>query len=331
VDLDAYIAENAGHWRRLERLARMNRLTVDEVDELMALYQRTGAQLSVLRSKAPDPLLLAWLSRVLLAARGRITGGVSFSWRPVARFFTATFPLAVYQARRWWVSVTVLSLGTAGLIMSYIANHPEVQNKLLPPAEAQDLVNHEFGGYYHTYPAQHFALQVWTNNAYLTGKCLAAGILILPVFYLLFQNMLNLGADGGFMIAYGHGSEFFALITPHGLLELTAVFIAAGAGLQTGWAWIAPGRGLTRGRAVAESARSAMLIALGLILVLGVSGLLEAFVTPSPLGTGARIAIGAAVWLAFVGYVFVAGRRAAQSHTELDLDPSLRAATVPSI
>ncbi len=331
MDLDAYIAENAGHWRRLEHLAKTRRLTVDEVDELMALYQRTGAQLSVLRSKAPDPLLLAWLSRVLLGARGRITGGASFSWGSIGKFFIEGFPLAVYQARRWWVTVAVASLGIAGAIMSYIASHPEIQNKLLPPEGARDLVNHEFSDYYTAYPAQHFALQVWTNNAYLTGQCLAAGILILPVFYLLFQNMLSLGVTGGFMIAYGHGNEFFALLTPHGLLELTAVFIAAGVGLRIGWAWIAPGPGLTRGRAVAEAARAAMLVALGLVLVLGVSGILEAFVTPSPLGAGARIGIGATVWLAFLAYVFVVGRRAHAANASVDLDASLRAAVLPAV
>lgn len=331
MDLDAYIAENLGHWRRLEHLSRRGRLSVDEVDELMALYQRTGAQLSVLRGKAPDPLVLAWLSKVVLTARGRITGGGAFSWRSIGRFFTEGFPLAVYQARRWWVSVGVASLAIAGALMAYIANNPDIQDKLLPSSDAQQLVDHDFTSYYSQYPAQHFALQVWTNNAYLTGQVLASGILILPVFYLLFENVLNLGVDGGFMIGYGHAGEFFGLITPHGLLELTAVFIGSGAGLRIGWAWISPGAGLTRGRAVAEAARAAMLVALGLVLVLAVSGLLEAFVTPAPLTTATRIAIGASLWVAFLAYVFIVGRRAAERNASADLDESLRAAVVPAV
>jgi len=46
------------------------------------------------------------------------------------------------------------------------------------------------------------------------------------------------------------------------------------------------------------------------VVVLLVSGLVEAFVTPSPLPTWARILVGATVWIAFLAYITVFGRRA---------------------
>jgi hypothetical protein len=51
-------------------------------------------------------------------------------------------------------------------------------------------------------------------------------------------------------------------------------------------------------------------ITLGLIVVLGVSGIIEAFVTPSPLPTWARISIGAVAVTGFVSYSLILGRRA---------------------
>ena len=102
---------------------------------------------------------------------------------------------------------------------------------------------------------------------------------------------------------------FFGLITPHGLLELTAVFIAGGAGIRLGWQIIAPGP-RPRSVALAEEGRSTLTIALGLVVVLLVSGVVEAFVTPSGLPTWARIALGATVWIGFLSYVTVFGRRA---------------------
>ncbi len=267
MDLDAYVAENAGHWRRLDRLSRRRRLTVAEVDELMGLYQRTGAQLSVIRSQAPDALLIAWLSRVVLAARGRITGSSGSPLAAVVRFLLEGFPLVVYEARRWWLTVGAVFITAGGALMAYVASHPDIRRRLIPDPAAQQLAQHGFADYYTQAPAQHFALQVWTNNALLTGQCLAAGVLILPVFYLLAGNILNVGVAGGVMAAYGKTAEFFGLILPHGLLELTAVFIAAGAGLRIGWAFIAPPAGLSRSRATAQAARAAMLVALGLVLV----------------------------------------------------------------
>ena len=90
------------------------------------------------------------------------------------------------------------------------------------------------------------------------------------------------------MAANDRTGLFFGLILPHGLLELTAVFVACGLGLKLGWTVVDPGR-RTRARALAEEGRALVAGALGLALVLFVSGLVEAFVTPSPLPTWARL------------------------------------------
>jgi uncharacterized membrane protein SpoIIM required for sporulation len=331
VDLDAYVAEHAGQWRRLEQLASRRRLGPAEVDELIGLYQRAATHLSVIRSRSPDPALVARLSRIVLAARGSVTGGPAFSWRTVGRFFTATFPLAVFQAWRWWSVVGVSFTGLSLLMMFYVADHPDVQAAFATNDEIKQLVDHDFAGYYSQYQAQNFALHVWTNNAFLTGQCLAAGVLIIPVLLLLAENLFNLGLVGGVMIGNGRSEVFFGLIIPHGLLELTAVFVAAGVGLRIGWAWIAPGPGLTRGRALAQAGRSGMIVALGLVVVLAVSGLIEAFVTPSPLPTDLRIAIGVTVWLAFLAYVFVLGALARQAKVSADLDADLSDDARPAV
>ena len=95
------------------------------------------------------------------------------------------------------------------------------------------------------------------------------------------------------MIRHDRGELFFGLILPHGLLELTAVFVAAGVGLRLFWAWVRPA-GDTRARSLAAEGRSAGGVALGLVVVLLVSGVIEGFVTPSGLPTWARVAIGIA-------------------------------------
>ena len=58
-------------------------------------------------------------------------------------------------------------------------------------------------------------------------------------------------------------------------------------------------------------------------MVLFVSGIIEAFVTPSALPTGARVGIGIVAELAFFAYVFVLGRAAfLRGHTG-DIDAAL--------
>jgi uncharacterized membrane protein SpoIIM required for sporulation len=319
VDLDAYVAERRGEWNRLETLTRKRRLKPDEADELVLLYQRAATHLSVIRSRSPDPVLVAGLSRLVLGARAAITGGRRFSWAPVARFFTTSFPGELYRARWWWLGVGVACVVLGGAMMNYVAANPEIPSMFMSDGEIQQLVSNDFVGYYSEYQAQNFAAAVWTNNALLTAQCLASGVLIVPVLYLLGANLFSIGLTGGVMIGADAGDVFFTYIAPHGFLELTSVFVGAGVGLRIGWAWIAPGPHRTRGQALAERARSGMLVALGLVLVLLVAGLLEAYVTPSPLPAVIRIGIGAVVWLGFLLYALVIGAAADRSARSADL------------
>lgn len=322
MDLDAYVAEHDGEWRRLEQLSRGHRLSAAEADELVALYQRAATHLSVVRSRSPDPALVAQLSRLVLGARAAITGGSAFSWRKAGRFFTVGFPLAVYRALPWWCGVGAAFTALTGFLMWWVAGHPESAAAFIGEEEARALVDSEFAGYYTEFMPASFAFHLWTHNAWLAAQCLASGVLIVPVLWLLWNNALNIGVVGGVMFSYDRGDLFFSLITPHGLLELTGVYVAAGVGLRIAWAWIAPGPHRSRSRALAEAGRSGMLAALGLVLVFAVAGLIEAFVTPSPLPTVMRIGIGATAWLGFVGYVVVLGARAARAHeTTDDLSP----------
>ena len=309
MDLDAYVAEHGPQWRRLEQLVRARRLTVAEVDELVALYQRTATHLSAVRSRSPDPALVARLSRLVLAARARLTRGRGFSWARVGRFFSVGFPRAVFQAAPWWAAVAVAFCTLTGFLMWWVAGNPDSARLLIGDQAAAELAESSFAGYYTRYAAPNFAAQLWAHNAWLAAQCLAAGVLVVPVLYLLWVNALNLGVTGGVMISYDRADVFFGLVTPHGLLELTGVFIAAGVGLRIGGAWIAPPAHLTRGRAVAEAGLSGVLVALGLVLLFAVAGLIEAFVTPAPLPTWLRVAIGFAAWLAFLGYVLILGSR----------------------
>lgn len=329
VDLDAFVTEHRGEWRRLGQLAGRHRPGADEVDELVALYQRAATHLSVVRSRSPDPALVAYLSRLVLRARATITGGRAWHPRELARFFTVTFPAAVYRGWRWWCAVAVVFTAVSGLLTAYFVAHPEALSGLIGADTARRLADHDFAAYYSDQPAQDFAFQVWTNNALVAGLCLASGILLFPVLVVLAGNALTIGIDGGAMIGQGQAGEFLGLLAPHGMLELTAVFVAAGTGLRIGWSWVAPGPYLTRGQALAGAARSGIAVALGLVGVLAVSGVIEAFVTPSPLPTVARVGIGLVALAAFLAYVVVLGSRAVAAGDTGDVDPDLREAAAP--
>ncbi|MFE9422350.1 stage II sporulation protein M [Kitasatospora sp. NPDC006697] len=313
MDLDVFVAAHQAQWARLETLSKRRRLSGEEADELVLLYQRTTGHLARIQATAPDPALVARLTGLVARGRNAVTGSRSAGWRDAVRYFTVSFPAALYRSRRWWIPIAVLSLLASALIAWWVSTHPEVRDSIASPEQLREMTRP--GGEYQTYytdrPASSFAAQVWTNNAEIAAMCLVFGVFLgLPVLWVLAQNVLNLGVGIGLMSSAGRLDLFLGLLLPHGLLELTAVFVAAGLGLRLGWTVIDPGP-RTRSVALAEEGRAVIGMAIGLAAVLLVSGCLEAFVTPSGLPTWARIGIGALAELLFLLYALVLGRHAA--------------------
>ncbi|WP_209684016.1 stage II sporulation protein M [Arthrobacter stackebrandtii] len=309
MDMDAFTSVHAPEWSRLAVLARRRRLTGRESDELLDLYQRVSAQLSLIRSVEGESTLSASLSATLANARTRFTGARSNFFVDVARFFTISLPAAFYRIR--WLTVIVgavfVVLGT--LFAVWTAGNPQVLAAMGSDAELQQLVEHDFVNYYSENPAASFAGAVWTNNAWIAAQCVAFGITGVFVPYAVFSNAQGIGMTAGVMFAHDRGDVFFSYILPHGLMELTAIFIAAAAGLRIFWSWVSPGP-RTRLDSLAREGRSLITVAAGLVLVLFVSGLVEAYVTPSALPVWAKITIGALVLAGYWTYTLVLGRRA---------------------
>lgn len=310
MDIDAFITVHEPDWVELESLAsRSNRLSGVEADRLVTLYQRTSSQLAQVHSQAPDPYLIARLSNTLSKARLALAGVGESPPRELSRFFLVSFPAALWRIRWWtfWVALSFIAVATA--IGWYIATNPEAQAALMSDEQAYELVTHDFVNYYSENPAASFAARVWTNNALIAAACVAFGIFGFVVPYILMQNATSIGAVGGLMFAHDKGDVFFAYLLPHGLLEITAVFVAAAAGLKIFWTVIDPGP-MPRSQAVAREGRALLSVALGLIVVLAISGVIEAGITPSGLPTFIRIAIGVIALGAFFAYAGILGRRA---------------------
>ena len=143
------------------------------------------------------------------------------------------------------------------------------------------------------------------------------------------QNAVGVGSTAAVMFAYGAGDVLFCVHPPHGLLELTSIFVAAAAGLRIFWAWVAPGP-RTRGEALAEDGPVAVRPSPSASSVtLAVSGIIEGFVTrrawPWPVKIGdRRVALAA-----FLVYMLVVGRRAYRAGETGDLTEYERGSRAP--
>ncbi|OCB24811.1 hypothetical protein A5675_24710 [Mycobacterium malmoense] len=321
MDVDAFVLAHRGTWDRLDRLvAKRRTLTGAEVDELVELYQRVSTHLSTLRSASSDSLLIGRLSSLVARARSVVTGAHAPLSNTFVRFWTVSFPVVAYRSWRWWLGTAAGFFAVVLLMAFWVAGSPEVQSAAGTPSEIDQLVNHDVIAYYSEHPAAAFALQIWVNNSWVSAQCIASSVLLgLPIPFVLFQNAANLGLISGLMFQAGKGGVLLGLLVPHGLLELSAAFLAGAAGMRLGWSVISPGD-RPRGQVLAEQGRAVVSVAIGLAGVLLVSGLIEALVTPSPLPTFVRVGIGILAEAAFLTYIVYFGRRAARAGETGDIE-----------
>jgi uncharacterized membrane protein SpoIIM required for sporulation len=61
---------------------------------------------------------------------------------------------------------------------TWIAVDPAAQLAVAPPEVVQQLVTEDFEDYYSSNPAQDFAAQVFTNNAYVAAQSILFGVLL---------------------------------------------------------------------------------------------------------------------------------------------------------
>ena len=245
----------------------------------------------------------------------------------VARFLAQDYPRL---CRRQWgclaLSAALFLASSAGTYLTVLAR-PATAYIFVPGnldfhegdhnVSAQDISER-----FRQMPQPPMAAGIMTNNitvaflapdrpAHLGGPALGitAG---LGTCYLLLVNAMMLGGFVGHFFNHHLGYELCCFIMPHGLLEITAILIAAGAGLRLGLSLAIPGR-QTRGAALRHGARDAVLLMLGTVPMFIVAGLIEGFVTPSYLPGGVKIALGVSVWVVALAYLALGGRgRAAE-------------------
>ena len=212
-------------------------------------------------------------------------------------------------------AVTLFAIGTVLFVPAAVAYtgvraDPELGRRLVPPSmvtraeEARARL--EAGEPYVDVPQVQmsvFSSTIMTNNIGVSLTACASGMLagLGPVYLMLFNGLL-IGVIGSACYRAGMSAALWSFVTPHGVLELPAIFIAGGAGLLLARGILIPGM-LPRRDAIADAGRDAGRLMLGVVPILVIAGIVEGFVSPTPTPAAAKFAIGAAIFVLFALYL----------------------------
>ena len=256
-----------------------------------------------MRSRFQDPDLTAYLNRVVATAHGALYGAHPRSARQVVRFFGSRYRQAARQTAPFVLVAAVIVVVVTASTYLWVANSREARAGILPAA-VQQAAQRAHGPNPNLPPAPALSSFIFLNNVQVTVLSFVGGITLgLWTLWVVIQNALLLGGLGGAAQAAGNAGNFWPLILPHGLLELTAICIGAGAGLRMGWSVIDPGDRPRTVSLVTES-RDAVIAALGVIPALALAAFIEGFITPSGITAWVKISLGVVVALVYNLAVF---------------------------
>ena len=285
-------------WTELGDLVRQaggrpERLGAARASRLGALYRSCAADLALARRRWPgDPIVLR-LENLTSQGRQLVYGTKDKRLSPLT-FFTRRYWQLVRERPIPLIVAAVLLFGPGLLAGQWAVSDPGAASTLVPGDFSGVTEPRPEGGDLGLSGGEQaaFSSMIFTNNIRVTFLAFAGGILAgLGTGFVLVYNGLTLGAVFGLAIGAGNSDFFFELVSPHGVLELTCIVVAAAAGLRMGWAMIDPGK-RRRSAAVVAEGRAACEIVLGTAPWLVLAGLVEGFVTPTGLGLVPAILFG---------------------------------------
>ncbi|HEV2911831.1 MAG TPA: stage II sporulation protein M [Pyrinomonadaceae bacterium] len=312
---DRFINERKRAWQRLEDLLAMvdrsslRRLHREEVRELGRIYRRTASDLAIARAESRDPRLITYLNSLVIRAHGRIYQADAQGGRRLRHFFTRDFPQTF--RRTWRYTAITFTFFWVFAVIGFVGTWRD--------AEFSEFAGID-SGFRRTVTARiHWweelndanqvgSSRILTNNIGVTFYAFALGAMFgVGTLYLMAYNGAMLGSVFALVYRAGYGNDLLAFIIGHGVIELSCIYIAGGAGLLIGSALLVPGD-LSRADALKTRGLEAIRLIAGCAVLLVIAGIIEGFISPAPINPAIKFAVAALTGIALFSYLLLAGR-----------------------
>jgi uncharacterized membrane protein SpoIIM required for sporulation len=297
MDVERFVRQRSQTWESLSALVdqaggKAERLGPAELLRLGRLYRAAAADLAIARRRYTSEPIVRSLEMLVGRARPLVYGSVA-ERGTITRFFARDYWVRIREGGKTLAAATFLLFVPALVAALWGALDPEHASAFMPGV-FESLGERETGTDLGIAPAEQAALSsfIFTNNIRVTLLAFALGITFgLGTAFVLISNGILLGVLGGLATAAGNGDVFIEYVVAHGVLELSCIVVAGGAGLRLGWAIVDPGY-RRRSEALRTEGRAAVETVLGTAPWLVLAGLVEGFITPEGLGLGPMLVIG---------------------------------------
>ncbi|MGD8370714.1 MAG: stage II sporulation protein M [Syntrophobacterales bacterium] len=313
--IEKFIESRRPRWERLEYLiqslerGKAKPLKGSELPDIGRLYREATADLARLQAfqqegSLPEELV-DYLNSLVARAHGQIYRSPSPGWSKLWGFLRTTFPATFRETAPW----TLFALGIFGLGFAYGLIAGLIDDTFIPLIAPPHLIQQVEEG--KVWFDSILAIRplasslIMTNNISVTFMAFALGMTFgLGTIYIMAFNGLLLGTLAALCHLHGLDVDFWSFVLPHGVIELTTIFIAGGGGLFLGSALLAPGD-LSRKEALVQRGRKAVQLILGCVPLLILAGIVEGFFSPSHLPPWSKFILAALLLALLLCYLLL--------------------------
>ncbi|MEO8396922.1 MAG: stage II sporulation protein M [Chloroflexota bacterium] len=310
--MNEFIQLREKDWQRLEKLVtrrtRQTPLTAREVHELGQLYRAVASDLALARRDYPNQPVVILLNQLLTRSHSFIYQQDVSDPRQFVRYFVQRVPQVFRQSALFVLCSFILFIIPAVISFRLLYVAPESAQVFGLEDQRQTLAEQETWTDIPVEERPYASAFIMSNNIRVALLAFAGGAAFgVFTIYILVTNGLMVGGVLGLAAHYGMGSSLITFIIGHGVIELSIIFIAGGAGLSLAWALLNPGL-YTRRDALALEARRIVPLAVIAIPFLIVAGTIEGFISPvgSPFVLHALIGLGSGILM--YAYLIFSGR-----------------------
>jgi uncharacterized membrane protein SpoIIM required for sporulation len=305
-----WIEKRKPYWDRLEKLLqRSNRsglklLTRSELQELSLLYRQIAADLAAVREDRSSVEFTRYLNQLLARAHSIIYASRKTGFTSILTFFTHSYPRIFRESMFFCIAAFGIFLlgsvvGSLLSLKSYDFKASILGPDMMQTIERREMWTHSIVGI-----KPYASSRIATNNITVSFFAFASGITAgAGTLFILFFNGLLFGVVATACGTAGMGLKLWSFVAPHGVLELPAIFIAGGAGLIIARGLLFPGV-LPRKESLLRAGRQGVRLVLGVIPILIVAGLIEAFVSPTDMAIPLKFTMAAGLFVLLLSYLF---------------------------
>lgn len=307
-----FIKHNTETWLKLEGYAvRINKkgiksLNSSEIKEFLYVFRQSSHHLAYVRTYYPKSRLGEYLNSIIINSHSYVYGVKKVSLRGIKKYLGYEFP-RLLREHRYYILASFGFFAIGFLISMLLVFYKEANSSMfLEQSLIDGIKSRVAGGKEWDYPLMSSYIMI--NNITVSLKAFALGITLgFGTIYVLFFNGATLGALTALIYSYGKPLNYWSLILPHGVTELTAVFISGAAGLTIAKSLLIPGK-YTRKHALIASAKASVPMLMGVMLMLVIAGIIEGFFTPLNIPEGAKLTLAlvtAILWAAYFSIPYV--------------------------